>query len=206
MITYAILGITTLVSFAAFSNGELLRKLLFNAVEIFSYNQWYRLFSYGLVHADFTHLLFNMFVLYSFGSALENQYFPYLFGSNAGLVTGLLYFSALPASTLFSYFKHKHDFSYNALGASGAVSAIVFAGILISPLSSLYIMFIPFPVPSFIFGALYLAYSWYMSKKGRDNIGHDSHFWGAVYGIVFMLVLKKELAIHFINQVQHFRL
>ncbi len=206
MITYLIIGITSLVSVLAFSNRELLGKLLFNAHAVYANHEWYRLFSHGLVHADFTHLLFNMLVLYSFGSNLENYYFTQYFGAHAGLVFGLLYVTALPAANLYSYYKHKQDFSYNALGASGAVSAILFSSILISPLSSLYLMFIPVPIPSFIFGFCYLAYSWYMGKKGRDNVGHDAHFWGAVYGIVFTLVLKKELFMHFIHQVLSFSL
>jgi membrane associated rhomboid family serine protease len=206
MVTIAIIVITSLISFLAFSDRALLGRLLFNANAVYANNQWYRVFSYGLVHADFTHLLFNMFVLYSFGSNLENIYFVQFFGNNAGLVFGLLYITALPVANLYSYFKHKHDYSYNALGASGAVSAVLFSSIFISPLSSLYLMFIPFPIPSFIFGTFYLLYSWYMGRKGGGNIGHDAHFWGAIYGIVFTAVFKKELIAHFFNQIHHFKL
>ncbi|MBI2268916.1 MAG: rhomboid family intramembrane serine protease [Bacteroidetes bacterium] len=200
MITYIIIGITTLISISAFSNRDLFGKLLFNASAVYNHRQWYRLFSHGLVHADAGHLLLNMFVLFSFGTAIENHYFKAIFSQNASFVFALMYVTALPASTLYSYYKHKHNYAYNAVGASGAVSAVVFACILISPLSTLLVWFIP--VKAFIFGALYLAYSWYMGKKGTDNVGHDAHFWGAVYGIVFTAVLKPGLIMNFIYQLQ----
>lgn len=200
MVTYFIIGITSLISFSAFSNHNLFGKLLFNAVSVHENGQWYRLFSHGLIHADFAHLLLNMFVLYSFGTAIEDYYFGIMFKSNASVIFGLLYLTALPASTLYSYYKHKFNSAYNAVGASGAVSAVVFASILISPLSTLYVWFVP--VKAFIFGALYLAYSWYMAKKGTDNVGHDAHFWGAVYGMVFTAALKPVLIMNFIYQMQ----
>lgn len=201
MVTYFIIGITSLISVLCFSNRELFGRLLFNANAVFiNRSQWYRLFTHGLVHADFPHLILNMFVLYSFGTLLEEYDFRALFGSQAPFVFGLLYVTALPASTLYSYYKHKHNYAYNAVGASGAVSAIVFSSILISPLNTLLVMVIP--MKAFIFGALYLAYSWYMGKKAADNVGHDAHFWGAVYGIVFTAVLKPVLLMNFIYQIQ----
>lgn len=163
MVTYIIIGITALVSFSAFSNRDLFNKLMFNAVAVHNDKQWYRLFSHGLVHADFGHLFLNMFVLYSFGTAIEDYYFRAIFPGAASFVFALLYISSLPASTMFSLYKHKDNYSYNAVGASGAVSAVVFSSILISPLSTLLVWFIP--VKAFIFGALYLGYSWYMAKK-----------------------------------------
>lgn len=202
MITYGIIGITSLISFICFSNPELFRKLMFNAVAVHDQKQWYRLFSHGLVHADFMHLILNMFVLFSFGVAIEEHYFKLCFGDKAPIYFAVLYVVSLPMSTLYSYYKHKNDFSYNAVGASGAVSAIVFSSILISPLSTLLVWFIP--VKAFIFGFLYLAYSWYMGKKGADNVGHDAHFWGAVFGIVFTAGLKPVLIMNFIYQLQNF--
>ncbi len=200
MVTYIIIGITSLISYKAFNNPELFGKLLFNAAAVHDNKQWYRLFSHGLVHADFGHLLLNMFVLYSFGIAIEDYYFKSLFGNNSSILFTLLYVSALPASTLYSYYKHKHDYSYNAVGASGAVAAVVFASIIISPLSTLLVWFIP--VKAFVFGGLYLGYSWYMSKKGTDNVGHDAHFFGAVYGVIFTIILKPDLLLNFIYQLQ----
>ena len=200
MIVLVIIGLTAISSFMAFSNRMLFEKLLFNASCIYEKNEWYRFFTHGLIHADFGHLLLNMFVLYSFGTALESYYFGPLFGTNASFVFALLYVTALPISSMYSYFKNKYNAAYNAVGASGAVAAIVFSAILISPISTLWVWFIP--VKAFIFGVLYLVYSWYMDKKGNDSVGHSAHFWGAIYGLVFTVVLKPFLALNFIIQIK----
>jgi len=200
MVTYIIIGITSIVSFMAFSNRDLFNKLVFNAVAVHDHKEWYRLFSHGLLHADFGHLLLNMFVLYSFGTAVEDYYFKMLFGTSSSFAFAVLYVTALPASSLYSYNKHKHNYTYNAVGASGAVAAVVFSSILISPLSTLLVWFVP--VKAFIFGALYLGYSWYMDRKGGDNVGHSAHFWGAVYGIVLTGVLRPVLFMNFVYQIQ----
>ena len=200
MIVLVIIGLTSISSFMAFSNRMLFEKLLFNASCIYEKNEWYRFFTHGLIHADFGHLLLNMFVLYSFGTALESYYFGPLFGTNAPLVFALLYVTALPISSMYSYFKNKFNAGYSAVGASGAVAAVVFSAILISPISTLWVWFIP--VKAFIFGVLYLVYSWYMDKKGNDSVGHSAHFWGAIYGLVFTVVLKPFLALNFIIQIK----
>ncbi|HNI33358.1 MAG TPA: rhomboid family intramembrane serine protease, partial [Chitinophagales bacterium] len=112
-----------------------------------------------------------------------------------------LYFSGLIMSSTFSYYKHKNNPRYNALGASGAVAAVMFACIIIYPSQKLMIMPIPFFIPSYIVGPLYLFYSYYMSKKGMDNIGHDAHFFGAIWGVIFVILLWKEAIPNFIAQV-----
>lgn len=160
----------------------------------------YRFFTHALIHADFTHLLFNMLTLYFFGPMVE-AYFSIYFQGKAELFYILLYVGGVVLSSFWSYEKYKNNSLYSALGASGAVSAVLFSGILLAPLNPIYIMFIPFPIPAFVFGALYLIYSWYMAKRGKDNIGHDAHFWGAVFGIVFPIVIKPELALLFIKRL-----
>jgi len=153
----------------------------------------WRFFSYSLVHSGWLHLLINIYVLYSFGKIVE-QMLVIHFETKGELYYLLLYVGGVLFSTLFDFKKHKHDPYYNAVGASGAVSAVVFASILLFPSGSLFIFPIPFAIPSWIFGILYLIYSAYMGRKGVDNIGHNAHFWGAVFGIVFIIILIPTTA------------
>jgi membrane associated rhomboid family serine protease len=193
-VTIVIILITVVVSVLAFSNRDLFRRLVFNAYDIKHFKNTYRFLSYALIHADWIHLLVNMMVLYSFGRIVE-QYYGYYFGLKGILYYILLYIGGTALSTLPSYGKHKDDYSYTAVGASGAVSAVVFASIVFDPLNKIYIFLIPIGIPAIIFGILYLAYSWYMGKKNIDNIGHDAHFWGAVFGFVFTILLKPVLLV-----------
>lgn len=191
-ITIIIIAITVIVSLLAFSNRELFRRLVFSPYDIKHFKNSYRFVSYALIHADWIHLLVNMMVLYSFGRVVE-AYYGFYFGNKAILYYILLYIGGVALSTLPSYGKHKDDYSYTAVGASGAVSAVVFASIIFDPLSKIYIFLIPIGIPAIIFAILYLAYSWYMGKKNIDNVGHDAHFWGAIYGFIFTILLKPSL-------------
>jgi membrane associated rhomboid family serine protease len=193
-VTIIIVIVTVIVSLVAFNNHEIFRRLAFNAYDIKHFKNSYRFLSYALIHADWIHLLVNMMVLYSFGRIVE-QYYAFYFGTKGMLYYLLLYVGGTALSTLPSYGKHKDDYSYTAVGASGAVSAVVFASIIFDPLSKIYIFLIPIGIPSIIFGVLYLIYSAYMGKKNIDNIGHDAHFWGAIFGFVFTIVLKPELIV-----------
>jgi len=200
LITYIIIIITASVSIPAFSNQELFARMRFNPYIIKETKQWYRFFSYGLLHANWAHLLMNMFVLYSFGEQVE--YFMKLyFGLKGNLYYALLYVGAIIISVVPSFEKHKNDSWYNAVGASGAVSAVVFSSIIFWPTSKIMFLLLPIPIPATVFGILYLAYSAYMAKRGTDNIGHDAHFWGALFGVVFTIVLKPELALLFVKQL-----
>lgn len=199
MITFLIIAISIGFSFFAFSNQELFNKLKFNAVYIQREQEWYRFVSYGLIHADWMHLLVNMWVLYSFGGIVES-----VFGSVVGIGYGKLlfvglYLGGLVLSTVFDFIKNKENVYYNAVGASGAVSSIVFASILLSPQGKIYLMLIPIGIPAPIFGLLYLAYSAYMAKKSNDNIGHSAHFWGSVYGLVYVVVFIPNVISNFIH-------
>lgn len=177
--------------------------MLFNPYSIHTNRQWYRFISSGLIHADWIHLLFNMYVLYIFGNSVE-AYYRDVFGDKAIQYYLLLYFGSLLMSVLPTYNKHKNDPGYNALGASGAVSSVVFAFILFAPLRKLYVFGI-LPLPAFVFGILYLFYCYYAAKRGGDNINHDAHFWGALYGFFLTLILKPALIALFLDQLIYFR-
>lgn len=202
-VTIIIILITVGVSVLAFRDHTLFDKLKFNAYAIKHYNQWYRAFTYGFIHADIPHLAINMFVLWSFGELLL-QLFNIIFEGNGILYFLLLYVGGLGFSTLFDIRKYNESPSYNAVGASGAVSAVVFASILIFPMGKISLLFIPIGIPSFIFGGLYLIYSAYMGKKNIDNVGHSAHFWGAIYGFVLPIALKPILFLSFIDQISEF--
>jgi len=196
----ALIIITALLSIYALYNAAFFDRFKFNAYAIRHHGQGWRFFTYGLVHADWMHLFINMFVLYSFGKAVIDAYHFY-FDTKGYLFYLLLYTGGIVFSVLFDYGKHKDDPGYNAVGASGAVSAVLFASILLYPTGSVYLFPIPFPLPSVVFGVIYLAYSAVMAHRAKDNIGHNAHFWGAVFGIIFTIALKPILAISFWKQI-----
>ncbi|HET9055495.1 MAG TPA: rhomboid family intramembrane serine protease [Chitinophagaceae bacterium] len=189
-ITIIIIIITCLISFSAFSNQKLIDDLIFYPPSISNHNQWYRFFSCGLIHADFAHLAFNMFALYLFGNQVEPT-FMIIFGSKGKLFYLLMYISALAVCLLPTYSKNKDNYHYRSLGASGAVSAVVFASILFNPLQGLGLFFIPIYVAGFIFGIIYLLISNWMEKRSGDSINHSAHIWGSLYGVAFVIVASK---------------
>jgi membrane associated rhomboid family serine protease len=202
MITYLILAITIFVSISAMHNHSLLNKLMFNAYKIHERKEWYRFFSAGIIHADWAHLIFNMLSLYMFGIAVEGAY-QEIFAEKGTLFFIILYVGGLAMSSFYSYEKHKRDIYYNALGASGAVSAVIFSFIIIYPTYPLHFMFLPLPkgIPAYIFGFIFLGIEYYLGKRGQSNIGHDAHFWGAIYGVVLTIILKPALFTRFIEQI-----
>lgn len=195
--TLILIVITCLISFFAFSNQRLMEASLFWPFYIRRKKEWWRFVSCGFIHADYIHLAFNMITLYFFGRIAE----LYIFGTR-----GFLYFYllALVASNLYSYFRHANNFDYRALGASGAVSATVFAFIILAPWEKIIIFILP--VPAILYGVIYLGYSAYMSRRGDDHIGHDAHLWGGIFGIVYTLVLRPELGSQFISKLLEFHL
>ncbi len=183
-LTIIIIILTALISFQAFNNPNIQRQLVFHPVTIREVpGQWYRFFSHGLIHADLQHLLINMFVLWQFGTVVENVFLEFFGDMGGRLIFLFLYFSAIVVASAGTYFKHRFNPSYSALGASGATSGMVFSYILFAP----WQWFIFPPLPAILFGVAYLWYSSYMEKRGMDNIGHNAHFWGAVYGAAFTL-------------------
>ncbi len=198
-ITLVIVILTCLISIPAFSNHKLMDDLIFYPPAVTTNKQWYRFFTCGFIHADIPHLAFNMFALYSFGVGVENGHtyregivssgFVPIFGQAMGkfyyilMYVGALFFCLLP-----TYAKHKNDYSYRSLGASGAVSAVIFAGLMLEPRSGVGLIFIPgVSIPGYIFGPIYLIISTYLAKRGRGNINHSAHIWGALFGILFVL-------------------
>lgn len=201
-ITIIIIIITAVISFMAFSNHDLMDKLIFYPPDISQRKQWYRFFSNGLIHADIGHLAFNMISLYFFGD-LVNQAFSQIFGSSGTLLYLIVYVSALAVCLIPTYMSNKENYYYRSLGASGAVSAIIFAGILLYPQAPLSFFFLPLQIPGFIFGPLYLIISAYLAKRGGSHINHSAHLWGALYGIVFVIVMSFALHTGF-NPITHF--
>ncbi len=200
MITYIILAITIFISITSMDNHVLKNKLMFNAYMIKERKEWYRFFSHGLIHADWMHLGFNMLSLYMFGKAVEDGYRE-LFEAKGILFFLLLYVGGLVMSSLYSYERNKGNMYYNALGASGAVSAVIYAFIVLAPTARLGFMFIPVPIPAYLFGFIYLGIEYYLSKRGNTGIAHDAHFWGAIYGIVLTIILKPSLVSDFITEI-----
>ena len=200
MITNLLIALTVISSFLAFNNQVLFSNCVFNPYIIEKRKQYYRFITAGFIHADWMHLLFNMYALYLFGSNVEIA-FKEIFQQLGTVLYIALYFSALIMSAMFSFYKHKENPNYNAIGASGAVSAVLFVSIILFPSQRLMIFPIPFFIPSYILGPLYLWYSYYMGRKGMDNIGHDAHFFGALWGVLYIVVLWKDALGHFVHQL-----
>jgi membrane associated rhomboid family serine protease len=191
-ITLVIIVITTLVSIGGFSNRKIIDDLIFYPPAVGQKKQWWRFFTCGFIHADFGHLILNMYALYIFGIVVENSFTsPELFGKKGGLIYLLMYLTALLVCLLPTYRKHKNDYNYRSLGASGAVSAVIFCFILLRPLDKLGLLFIPIMIPGFIFGTLYIIASSLSERRSADRINHSAHIWGAAYGIIFLIVASS---------------
>jgi membrane associated rhomboid family serine protease len=194
-----IVVITSLISIYAFSNAGITERLSLKPTLVYHKHQYYRILSHSLIHADWTHLIVNMYVLFIFGDVC-NQYFEYYFGAKHTVLFMALYIASLIFSSLFSIFKHRNNQGYSAIGASGAVMAIVFTSIFFDPWNKLWFFGI-IPIPGILFGIIYLIYSLYMGKKNIDNIGHDAHFTGAVFGFIFPLIVDFRLLNMFIEKL-----
>jgi membrane associated rhomboid family serine protease len=186
-VTLIIIIITCLISFAAFQKEAVLDGLIFYPPAINNQKQWYRFITCGFIHADFMHLAFNMYSLWMFGGAVEDA-FTRIYGNMGEAYYILLYLSSLVACLMPTYAKNIDNYYYRSLGASGAVSAIVFTYIFIDPAEKMALLILPIPLPAFLFGAIYLGVSAYLAKKGTSHINHSAHLWGAIYGIVFLIV------------------
>jgi membrane associated rhomboid family serine protease len=185
-ITLIIIIATSIISFIAFSNHNLLDQFIFYPPAV-RRGQFYRFFSCGLIHADWGHLIFNMISLYFFGEAVESK-FVEAFGGTGKLVYLGMYVLALAASVIPTYINNRDNYHYRSLGASGAVSAVIFAGILFSPLDGIGLFFIPIGVAGFVFGIIYLLVSGWMDRRGGGNINHSAHIFGALFGVGFTII------------------
>ena len=196
-LTLIIIAVTCLVSFVAFRNSRLLERLILWPPAVSRQHQYDRLVTYGLVHANPAHLIFNMFTLYFFGSFMEQVYRLYL-GSFGFL---FFYVGGLGVSILPTFFANRDNPRYRSLGASGAVSAALFAYILLRPWSTIIVYVLP--VPAIVFAVLYVGYSIYMDRRAADNVNHGAHLWGAAYGIAFTLLLNPHLFSLFLASLAH---
>lgn len=185
--------ITILVTLLAFSNETLYGKLMLHPHSVYRGEKTYTIITSGFIHKDWAHLFFNMMSYYFFAFRLEAYLGHWQFG--------LLYMASMVLSDLPSIIKHKNDFWYHSLGASGAISAVVFSCILFDPRSSMYILPLPIAIPAVLFGVLYLAYCAYASRQSRDAINHDAHFFGAISGVMITIILYHQIIPHFLQQL-----
>ena len=194
-----IIAITVLISFRANKNPDLKQRFLYIPFQLKHNNEYYRLISHIFIHADISHLAFNMISLYFLGSTLSYYFIDY-YGLQLGTSYLLiLYFAGAIFASLPSFLKQQDNSAYRSLGASGAVSAVIFAAILWDPSMSLVILFIPFPIPAYIFGPIYLAVEYFSMKRGGTGIAHDAHLGGAVFGILFVLLLNINKGKEFLD-------
>jgi len=205
-----LIGIIGLISFAAFSNRELMDRFMYIPYRVKHNKESWRIFSHILIHADWAHLIFNMLSLYFLGNSLLYSPCNYYVGIDCGLVEyygplmGSLHFIVLFVlgglfATVIPYIRNQDNAGYRSLGASGAVSAVIFASIIWNPGMSLGILFIPFPIPAYIFGPLYLLYEYIADKRGGSGIAHDAHIGGALFGILYVLIINIDKGYSFIG-------
>jgi membrane associated rhomboid family serine protease len=210
-ITYLLLAATILISVKAFGDNEFKWKWMWNPYNVVHNKQWYRSFSHAFIHANWMHLAFNMYVLYSFAvQATPGHNFRSLslepemierYGDKGYLYFACLYLGGILFSTIISLRKHKDNIHYNSLGASGAVMAVLFAYVIMNPSAELAFIFIPVGIPAYILAPLILVAEYYMSKRGNTGIAHDAHFAGAIFGILFMTIVDYTLILDFVKNI-----
>ncbi|WP_026996384.1 rhomboid family intramembrane serine protease [Flectobacillus major] len=198
-LTVILIAITVGISLFAFRNYDFLGKLIMNPYQITRNKEYWRFLTSGFIHADYGHLFFNMFTLYSFG-----QFMEYVFQQTSGemgqIYFLILYLGGIIVSDMPTYFKNKNNYHYNSLGASGGVSSVLFAAILFGPTQTLQIYAI-LPVPAVLFAVLYTWYSIYMSRRNMDNVNHSAHLYGALYGVIFTTLVYPKVWSIFISQI-----
>lgn len=195
-VTIILVGVCVAISYLCFQNDQLFNKLKHWPYAVVHNKEYYRLISSGFVHGSWIHLLINMFVFWQFGEIVE-AYYASIFGTGVGRIFYLLLFLiTIVFADTSTLIKHKDNPHYAAVGASGAVSGIVFVYILFEPWNMLYLYMI-IPIPGIVAGIAYLVYSSWAAKNSRDNIDHDAHFYGALFGILFTIALKPSLAVNF---------
>jgi len=196
-VTVLLIALTCVLSWMAMHNARLMDRLILWPPAIQKQHQYDRLITHGFVHADLSHLLFNMITLYFFGRLIERFFAQYI--GQVGFA--LFYLSALLVAILPTYLRHRNDARYRSLGASGAVSAVLFAFILLQPWAMIYVFLLP--VPAIVYGVIYVGYSYWMDRRGNDNINHSAHLWGAGYGVLFSLLLEPRIAGAFVDNLLH---
>lgn len=195
MLTTLITVATVVVSFLCFQNGQLFDRLSLRPYRMVHHGEWYRLLTHGFVHADWVHLFVNMFTFWSFGEYIE-RVFSYL--GFSGWAFLLLYFGGMVAASVADVVRYREVSGYASIGASGAVSAVLFSAIFLNPWDKI-LLFAIVPIPGIVFGVLYLAYCQYMARRGGDNINHSAHFYGAIFGFIFPALLNPRLVQLFLS-------
>lgn len=200
-ITAYLVGITCVVSILAFNDNSFKYKLTYSPYSVKHHKKWWQILSHGFIHGDYGHLAMNMFTLYFLGEGVE-QLMKIQFGDRGMLLYILLYFGGMAFASVPSLFKQGDNPGYLAVGASGAVSAVVFAFILFRPVDILLIYGL-IPVPGIILGVLYIAFETYANKKNQTNIAHDAHIAGAIFGIIFLIIMDYNILLDFIFQIRY---
>lgn len=191
-VTFIIIGITSAISLAAlYVDQRILNTGMLIPHRVVRNKSWYELLTAGFLHANFGHLLVNMFVLFFFGMVLEQNLGSPQFTS--------LYISGLLVSSIPSMLNHRDDPQYATLGASGGVESVLFGFIFLYPTESIYFILLPIPIPAWIFGLAFLAYSVYESKKGRGNVNHEAHIAGAIWGVLYLLFFVPNSLDHILT-------
>lgn len=199
--TTGILIVTIASSFYAWNRRDIYQKWILNPYRIHHQNEYWRFLTSGFIHINYTHLFFNMFALFFFG-----QNVAYYFGQQGNLLMLALYLLGIMVSDIPTYIKYRNLPHYNSLGASGGVAAVVFSSIVFDPLNPIYLLFIPIGIPGFILGGLYILYSYYQGKRMNDNVNHDAHLYGALFGVLFTVLLKPQVISRFLEQISQWNL
>lgn len=202
-VTFFLIVITSIVSIIAWQKPELQNKLLFHPYSVKHKDEYFRFITGGFVHSGWVHLFFNMFTLYFFGAVLE-QLFNSMFGAEGFAYLLILFLVGIIVSDIPTYIKYKDAPQYRSLGASGGVAAVIFCSIMFYPTNDLCLYGI-LCIPGFILGPLFLIYSYYQGKKMADNINHDAHFYGALFGILFSLFVDIGVFGSFIQKVANYQ-
>jgi len=205
--TLLIVIVTSLISVVSFRWRRMMDLMDLSTYRTVHYKEYYRMLTHAFLHADYLHLIINMLVLYSFGTGIEGIFEQLKHQGiihSSALSFSLLYFLAILVSSVSTVIRHRNDAMYSAVGASGAVSAVVFTHIFFAPLQKIY-FYAVLPVPGIIFGILYLVYASYMGRRSQDNINHAAHFWGAIFGLLYPVLLEPGLLRVFIENISFWR-
>jgi membrane associated rhomboid family serine protease len=203
-VTLLLIIVTVGISIYAWNNPLLLDKLILNPYKVTQKNEYYRFVTSGFIHADYGHLLFNMLTLWFIGEGIE-RLFQMLFGPNGSMYYLFLYIVGIIVSDIPTFLKHRKNSKYNSLGASGGVAAVLFAFVLYAPLMQICLYFF-ICMPGFIFGLLFMGYSFYESRRGGGYINHDAHLYGAIFGLLFMAVVYPDAVPGFFQQISTWRI
>ena len=203
MVTKLLAVIIFLVSLQGFNNLAFFDRFKHSPYRVSHYKEYYRLLTCGFLHGSWVHLLINLFVFWQFGSFVEDNIFVASYGQIWGSVLYLLLFLlSVIAANIHTTIQHKNNPNYASIGASGAVSAILFSYVLINPWSKIYLYAI-IPIYTVVAAALYLVYSQWASKNSRDHVDHSAHFYGAVFGLIYTIAVNPGIFSDFIYSLVH---